>query len=128
MNILALDRWSKRIGVAWMDTANNTPLPLGYLLNTGDVYFELSALVMKYKIDTIVCGTPSGNTNIVDRINNFLKNLKLCVPDTVIFTSIDEHYSSTQASNITGDLGTKHISQDTVSAMVILERWKTSQI
>jgi len=128
MNILALDRWSKRMGVAWMDTANNTPLPLWYLLNTGDVYFELSALVMKYSIDTIVCGTPTGNTHVVDRINNFLKNLKLCVPDTVTFESIDEHYSSTQASNITGDLGSKHISQDTVSAMVILERWKTSQV
>lgn len=83
---------------------------------------------MKYNIETIVCGTPSGNTNVVDKINKFLKNLKFCVPDTVIFSSIDEHYSSTQASNITGDLGTKHISQDTVSAMVILERWKASQV
>ena len=128
MNILALDRWSKRIGIAWMDTQNNTPLPLWYLLNTGNVYFDLSAIVMKYNIETIVCGTPSGNTNVVDKINKFLKNLKFCVPDTVIFSSIDEHYSSTQASNITGDLGTKHISQDTVSAMVILERWKASQV
>ena len=124
MNILALDRWSKRIGVAWMDSTNNIPLPLWYILNTGDVYFELSALIMKYNITIVVCGSPSWNKNVVDRINNFIKNLKLCVPDTVTFTSIDEHYSSTQASNITWDLWKKHISQDTVSAMVILERWK----
>ncbi len=124
MNILALDRWSKRIGVAWMDTINNTPLPLWYIFNTGDVYFELSALVMKYNTNIIICGTPSGNTNVVNRINNFLKNLKMCVPNTVVFESVDEHYSSTQASNITGDLWVKHISQDTVSAMVILERRK----
>ena len=124
---LCLDRWSKRIGVARMDSANNIPLPLWYILNTGDVYFELSALVMKYSIDTIICGTPSGNKSVVDRINNFIKNLKFCVPDTIEFVYIDEHYSSTQASDITWDLGSKHISQDTVSAMVILERWKASQ-
>ena len=123
-NILSLDRWSKRIGVAWMDSTNNIPLPLWYILNTGDVYFELSALIMKYNITIVVCGTPSWNKNVVDKINNFIKNLKFCVPDTVTFASIDEHYSSTQASNITGDLWKKHISQDTVSAMIILERWK----
>jgi RNase H-fold protein (predicted Holliday junction resolvase) len=123
-NILSLDRWSKRIGVAWMDSTNNIPLPLWYILNTGDVYFELSALIMKYNITIVVCGSPSWNKNVVDRINNFIKNLKICVSDTVTFASIDEHYSSTQASNITGDLWKKHISQDTVSAMVILERWK----
>ena len=128
MNILSLDRWSKRIGVAWMDTSNQTPLPLWYIFNTGDVYFELSAVVMKYHIDTIVCGIPSGNKNIVEKISNFIKNLQICLPDTVKVEFIDEHYSSTQASNITGDLWSKHISQDTVSAMVILERWKASQI
>lgn len=82
---------------------------------------------MKYHIDTIVCGIPSGNKNIVEKINNFIKNLQICLPDTVKVEFIDEHYSSTQASNITGDLGAKHISQDTVSAMVILDRWKASQ-
>lgn len=122
MNILSMDRWSKRIGIAWMDSKNNTPLPLWYLLNTGNVYFDLSSLIMKYRIDTIVCGTPSGNTNVVDRINKFITNLKMCVPDTVAFEFTDEHYSSTQASDVTGDLGQKHISQDTVSAMIILER------
>lgn len=127
MNILSLDRWSKRIGAAWMDTSNQTPLPLWYIFNTGDVYFELSAVVMKYHIDTIICGIPSGNKNIVEKIYNFIKNLQICLPDTVKVEFIDEHYSSTQASNITGDLWSKHISQDTVSAMVILERWKTSQ-
>jgi RNase H-fold protein (predicted Holliday junction resolvase) len=106
-----------------MDMMNKTPLPLGYLTNTGDVYFELSALVMKYQIDTIVCGSPSGNISVVDKIASFIINLKLCVPDTVKFDFIDEHYSSTQASDRTNDLDHKHISQDTVSAMIILERW-----
>lgn len=56
------------------------------------------------------------------KIDKFITSLKFSVADTVSFASIDEHYSSTQASNITGDLDRKHISQDTISAMVILER------
>ena len=123
MNTLALDRWSKRIGIAWMDTTNNTPLPLGYLMNTSTVYSDLSSLVMQYRIDTVLYGYPTGNRNVVAKIDNFVNNMKYCVADTVMFQSIDEHYSSTQASDLTWDLGKKHISQDTVSAMILLERW-----
>lgn len=128
MNILSLDRGSKRIGVAWMDTANNTPLPLGYLINKNTVYSDLSSLIMQYQIDTVVYGYPTGNRNVIAKIDNFINNMKYCVSDTVMFQSIDEHYSSTQASDVTGDLGRKHISQDTVSAMILLERWKGSKL
>lgn len=121
--ILALDRGSKRIGIAWLDMANKTPLPLGYMENTSTVYYELSSLIAQYAIDTIVYGYPEGNKGITKRIDNFIHSLKFSVVDTVSFVSIDEHYSSTQASNVTWDLGHKHISQDTVSAMVILERY-----
>ena len=56
--IFALDRGAKRIGLAWMDTDNKTPLPLGYIENTNTVYFELVSLIMQYRIDTIVYGYP----------------------------------------------------------------------
>ena len=125
--VLALDRGSKRIGIAWMDMANKTPLPLGYMENTSTVYYEMSSLIAQYNIDTIVYGYPEGNFGIMKRIDSFIRSLQFSVADTVIFTSIDEHYSSTQASNITWDLDRKHISQDTISAMVILERWMANQ-
>lgn len=124
MNILSLDRWSKRIGIAWMNTNNNIPLPLGYLLNTSTVYSDLASLMMQYQIETVLYGYPTGNRNVIAKIDNFIKNMKYCVADTVVFQSIDEHYSSTQASDLTWDLGKKHISQDTVSAMILLERRK----
>lgn len=127
MKVLALDRGSKRIGVAWMDMTNQTPLPLGYILNTWDVYFELSAVIAQQGITHIVYGYPTGNKWVIGKIDSFIKSLQYCIPDTVTVEPIDEHYSSTQASDITGDLGSKHISQDTVSAMVILERWKDTQ-
>ena len=121
--ILAIDRGSKRIGLAWMDEENNTPLPLWYLENTSTVYFDMASLIAQYRITTIVYGYPEGNKGVMTKIDKFITWLKFSVPDTVTFHPIDEHYSSTQASNITGDLGSKHISQDTVSAMVILERY-----
>jgi RNase H-fold protein (predicted Holliday junction resolvase) len=123
MNILSLDRGSKRIGIAWMDSTNSTPLPLGFLWNTSMVYSDLSSLMMQYQIDMVLYGYPTGNRNVIAKIDNFIKNMKYCVSDTVVFQPIDEHYSSTQASDLTWDLGKKHISQDTVSAMILLERW-----
>lgn len=99
--ILALDRGSKRIGIAWLDMANKTPLPLGYMENTSTVYYELSSLIAEYSIDTIVYGYPEGNKGITKRIDSFIHSLKFSVADTVSFVPIDEHYSSTQASNVT---------------------------
>ena len=69
--------------------------------NTSTVYYEMSSLVAQYNIDTIVYGYPEGNKSITKRIDSFVQSLKFSVADTVIFTPIDEHYSSTQASNIT---------------------------
>lgn len=111
-----------------MDTVNNTPLPLGYLLNKSTIYSDLASLIMEYAIDVVVYGYPTGNTGVIKKIDTFINNMKYCVADTVVFQSIDEHYSSTQASDVTGDLGRKHISQDTVSAMILLERWKVSKL
>lgn len=83
--------------------------------------------MMEYGITHIVYGYPSGNQNVVSKIDNFIKNLRFSVSETIVFVPIDEHFSSTQASVITGDLGHKHISQDAVSAMVLLERRMETQ-
>ena len=77
---------------------------------------------MEYKIDRFLYGSPRGNKNIVEKIARFIKNMTYCVWEHVVFEEIDEHYSSAEASDRTGDLGHKHISQDTVSAMMLLER------
>ena len=124
MNILSIDRWSKRIWLARMDTNNKTPLPLWYLLNTNTVYSDLSSIVIEYKITRILYGYPTWNNGTIWKIENFIKNMKYCVAETVSFEAIDEHYSSTEASNRTGDFNCKHISQDTVSAMMLFERRK----
>lgn len=122
-HILGIDRWSKRIGLAYMVLATRTPLPLGYLDNSPVLYSDLASIILEYRIDTIVYGYPQGNKALMSKIDSFVTNLQFSVEDSIVFVPIDEHYSSVQASAITWDFATKDISQDTIAAMVILERW-----
>lgn len=83
---------------------------------------------MQYRIDTILYGYPKGNHAVTTKIDAFIKNLTFSVSSDISFHAIDEHFSSTQASERSGDVGKKHISQDTISAMVILERFLATQV
>lgn len=83
---------------------------------------------MQYRIDTILYGYPKGNGAVTQKIDTFIQNLAFSVASDVVFQAIDEHFSSTQASERSGDVGKKHISQDTISAMVILERFLATQV
>lgn len=80
-----------------MDTKNNIPLPLGYIMNTSTLYSDLASIMMEYKISTVLYGYPTGNKTVVSKIDGFVKNMKYCVADSVVFEPIDEHYSSTEA-------------------------------
>lgn len=106
-----------------MDTSIRTPLPLWFLENNANMYFDLSGIVMRYRIDHIIYGYPSGNTNIIKKITHFVTQLKTCLPDTVMFHPIDEHFSSVQASARTGDFDHKHVGQDSIVAMIMLEQY-----
>lgn len=124
--ILALDWWSRRIGVARVDMLNKTPLPLGYIENTSMAYINVTSLAVQYRITTLVYGYPQGNEAVGQKIDKFISALKFSLDPETKFFPVDEHYSSVQAGEITGDIDHKHISQDTVSAMVILERYLSS--
>ncbi len=106
-----------------MNTNNNMPLPLWFIHNNSAMYFNLTDLVMRYQIDHIVYGYPMGNHTITSKIDKFVSSLKFSLPETIIYTPIDEHYSSVQASDMSWDFWKKHIWQDVMSAMVILEQW-----
>lgn len=122
MRIIALDRGKKNI---WLARCNNlgVPLPLWYIENNSTIFFELSSIITQYKIDTILYGYPTWNPKISSSIDKFISNLQLSVDSSIHFIKIDEHYSSVEAADRTGDVWQKHISQDTVSAMVLIERY-----
>lgn len=136
-NILWIDRWSKYIGVAYSSTENEVIFPLGYLLNDQMVFFSLSELIYRHRIKTIIIGRPTKQKDIQDKITQFMTNLDTIIQDqNIILHTQEEDYSSVQSGEILSStaqslgLGKnsyrKNSAQDTVSAMVILERRKNS--
>ena len=131
MHILGIDRWTKRIGLATMDAKHPIPLPLGYVTNTPDLYPNLASLVIEKSITTIVVGYPERNKALTVSIDKFITNLGYSIDPRIQIIRIDEHFSSVQASELTHITSwsyRKDISQDTVSAMVLLERRKEWQV
>jgi len=110
-----------------MDAQHPIPLPLGYVTNTPDLYPNLASLVMEKSVSTIIVGYPERNKAMTTQIDKFIINLGYSVDSSIPIIRVDEHFSSVQASDlttITTGSYRKDISQDTVSAMVILERWQ----
>ena len=123
MNILALDFGTKRIGMAWVDTAIGVVLPFG-IIESSEVgkkgVQQLIELFKQENIQKVVIGLPLGldgkeNKNTI-RIREFVKELqsKVAIP----FEFYDERFSSQAADALGGEL-----SRDEKSAIVILENY-----
>ncbi len=139
-NILGIDRGSKYIGIAYSPVDNEVIFPLGYILNDGMTYFHMSEILYKHHIKEIVIWRPSKQKNIQDKITKFMESLNGIIEDKKItIHTQEEDYSSVQSgeilSNTAREIGLtnndnnyrKNAAQDTISAMVILERWKNIQ-
>lgn len=113
-----------------MDEKTAIPLPLGYLINDADIYIHIASLVIEKSVSAIIIGYPERNKAVTEAIDKFIRSLQYSIDPSIEIVRIDEHFSSVQASNlthITSGSYRKDISQDTVSAMVLLERWKESK-
>ena len=53
-SILGIDRGSKYIGVAYMLEGQSIAFPIGYLLNDQMIYFNISDLIVRHRVSTIV--------------------------------------------------------------------------
>lgn len=119
--IFSIDWGSKYIGLAYGKSDRQVPMPIDRLDNTGSVMFELANYIQKYGTDKIVVWFPSQNEMIQGKIDEFIKELSMVVPEKDI-VKIDEDYSSIEAK---ADLGTyeKNYETDIVAAMKILKRY-----
>ncbi len=121
-NILWIDRWSKYIWLAYVIQWQKFPLPIWYILNDQMLYFSLADLVIKYKIKKIIVWYPQRQKDIQEKINIFIKKLSEVIDENIEFEKVDEDYSSVQAGEIISNFK-KNEASDTVSAMLILERY-----
>jgi len=121
-NIIGIDRGSKYIGLAYMSLENRIPMPIGYILNDHMTMPTLADAVMRYRAQGIVVGYPQRQQDIQEKIDAFVKALTYVISPDVAIEYIDEDYSSVEAGEMISDFQ-KTVATDTVSAMLLLERW-----
>ena len=121
-NVLGIDRWSKYIWLAYMSLENRIPMPIGYILNDHMTMPTLADIVARYHAQAVVVGYPQRQKDVQAKIDAFVKSMSYVISPDIPFEYIDEDYSSVQAWEMISDFK-KNAASDTVSAMLILDRW-----
>ncbi len=122
-HIMWIDWWSKYVGVAYMNDEDMVPMPVGYLQNDGSMFFNIGELIVRYRVHTIAVGYPRRQKDIQEKIDKFIKSLSFIIdPEKTKIIKVDEDYTTAQAGEIVSNFK-KNVATDTVSAMVLLERF-----
>ena len=123
-SVLAIDRWSKYVGLAYKIIDQEVIFPVGYLLNDQMIFFHIADIIEKHNVATIVIWRPKTQKDIQEKIQKFINNLSYIIERREInIDMIDEDYTSVQSGEIVSNFK-KNVAEDTVSAMLILERRK----
>ena len=89
-------------------------------------YFNISDIIARYQIKQIVIWRPKKQKNIQEKIEEFIKSLNYIIENQEIqIHTVEEDYTSVQSWEIMSNFK-KNAAEDTISAMLILERWKNS--
>jgi len=119
--ILGIDRWSKYMGLAYLPEDQIISQPIGYMPNDGNLYFSLADIFARHRIAKVAIGYPKRQKNIQERIDTFISKVKLVVDPSIEFERVDEDYTSVQSGEVVSNFK-KNVAEDTVSAMIILDR------
>jgi RNase H-fold protein (predicted Holliday junction resolvase) len=121
-NVLWIDRWSKYIWVAYGPIDQDVIFPVGYVMNDQMAYFNIADIIQRHHIRKIVLGRPWKQEDIQLRIKEFIQSLWYIIDTKKIPVElVNEDYSSVESWEIVSNFK-KNVAEDTVSAMVILER------
>jgi RNase H-fold protein (predicted Holliday junction resolvase) len=91
------------------------------------LYYYISDLITRYRVNTIVIGYPSKQKDIQEKINDFMKALSYIIEhEKITIELVDEDYTSVQAGEIMSNFR-KNAAEDTIAAMLILERYLESE-
>ena len=125
--ILWIDRWSKYIWLAYAHESNDIIFPVGYLINDQMIYFHIADLIQRYNIRIIVLWWPSKQKDIQEKITKFMTSLNYIIEkDQIVIDTVEEDYTSVESWEIISNFK-KNEKTDTISAMLILERWKNKK-
>ena len=123
-NFLALDVGSRRIGLAMADSQVKIAVPFGWLEKSENIVQEITELVLRHDIDTIVVGYPrnqSGEpTKQTEFVEEFVKQFEDIELDTEIVFQ-DESLTSVQAEQRLGNKIKDKGEIDAEAASIILQ-------
>ncbi len=119
-SVLAIDWGKKYIGAAYALQGSTVVFPIGYLTNDKSVFAALGELIVRYRVKTIVVGLPRDSW-ARDQIERFVHSFVGTLSDDIAVELFDEDYTSVQAGEKIGNFQ-KNIAEDTLAAMLILER------
>lgn len=119
MRILALDRWSKTIGLARWSTSTKITFPLWFLSNDEHTVADLADLIKRYEISNIVYGFVHSK-QLRRQLQALQEQLHAIYPN-IQRAWCSEAYTTVQADVL---LNThNHPGQDSVAAMYILDTY-----
>ena len=128
--ILGIDRWTKYIGLAYALPGSEVIFPIGYILNVKMMYFNVAGIIEKHNVGKIMLGRPAKQKDIQEKIQAFMKSLNYIIENREIeIQLVEEDYTTVQSGDIISNSAKdgvgfkKNAATDTVSAMLILERW-----
>ena len=125
--ILGIDRWSKYIWLAYTHLSNDIIFPVWYMINDQMIYFHIADLIQRYHVKTIVIWRPSRQKDIQDKITKFMNSLNYIIEkDEITIETIEEDYTIVESWEIVSNFK-KNETTDTISELLILERWKNKQ-
>lgn len=118
-NILAIDRGTKYIGLAYWNERSDMTMPIGTLYNDASLIFDLGQALERYFIGTVVVWYPKQHTGMQAKIDTFIEQLALINADLKI-KRVNEEYTSVQAAATLWNQK-KTLAEDMVAAMHILD-------
>lgn len=122
--ILWIDRWSKYIWLAYTHSSNDIIFPIWYMINDQMIYFHIADLIQRYHVKKIIIWRPWKQKDIQEKIIKFMNSLNYIIEkDEITIEIIEEDYTSVESWEIVSNFK-KNETTDTISAMLILERWK----
>lgn len=122
--ILGIDWGSKYIGVAYMDVNQSVPQPFGYIENDASALFTIADTIVRYRSSVVAIGYPEKQKDVQQKIQSFVTALGHVIDqEKVDICLIPEDYTTVQAGEIISNYK-KNVATDTVSAMIILDRYR----
>lgn len=122
-SVLGIDRGSKYIGLAHMDIDTKIPFPVGYIFNDQMSFFTISDLIQRHNVRRIALWRPAKQKDVQEKIKKFMQGLEYIIDTQQIeIDLVEEDYTSVQAGEVVSNFK-KNVAEDTISAMLILERW-----